>query len=265
MVWLYRLVASKRARFVTARITGDLLGQEDRLLARYGAQAIVNATGLGSYQLAADTTVTPLRGALIRVVNDGSRFPKVEQALAVSHDDTNGADAEDIVFIVPRNNNVLILGGMSSFFWCWLLFSLLKHRPLPLRIGPAQRTQSRLDSGQPRDHPHAGEMQQLCSRPRKCPTGRSTARAGSAAVPRLERAGGARATAKTGRFEEPNRSFVRARRIRLHPVLWVRTGRSEVRQRGCHRGTRVDYGESESVRRVCPIFDYSPFLDNTYT
>ena len=111
MVWLGRLVASKGGRFVTGRITGDLLDQEDRLLAKYGAQAIVNATGLGAYNLAADKTVTPLRGALIRVVNDGSKFPKVEEALAVSHDDANGADAEDIVFIVPRNNNVLILGG----------------------------------------------------------------------------------------------------------------------------------------------------------
>jgi D-amino-acid oxidase len=127
MTWLSGVVASKKARFVTARITGDLLSHEDRLLARYGAHAIVNATGLGSYHLAADKTVTPLRGALIRVVNDGSIFPKVEQALAVSHDDANGADAEDIVFIVPRNNNVLILGGKLPSYVSIILF--LKPRP----------------------------------------------------------------------------------------------------------------------------------------
>ena len=160
MVWLYRLVASKRARFVTARITGDLLGQEDRLLARYGAQAIVNATGLGSYQLAADTTVTPLRGALIRVVNDGSRFPKVEQALAVSHDDSNGADAEDIVFIVPRNNNVLILGGMSSFLLCRLLSSLLNHRPAPF-LGLVQPNVHSLDLTL--DSPEIIRMRERCN------------------------------------------------------------------------------------------------------
>jgi len=141
IVWLYRLVASKRARFATARISGDLLAQEDRLLARYGAQAIVNATGLGSYHLAADNTVTPLRGALIRVVNDGSKFPKVEQALAVSHDDSNGADAEDIVFIVPRNNNVLILGGTSHFH----VFSSPLNEHTDLRIGPTPHAHARPD------------------------------------------------------------------------------------------------------------------------
>jgi D-amino-acid oxidase len=137
MIWLGKLVASKRGRFVTTRITGDLLAQEDRLLAKYGAQAIVNATGLGSYHLAADKTVTPLRGALIRVVNDGTKFPKVEEALAVSHDEANGADAEDIVFIVPRNNNVLILGGKSLRE---LFFLLAAHMVLPGLVQPHVHT-----------------------------------------------------------------------------------------------------------------------------
>jgi len=44
MEWLGRVIASKNGWFVTARITGDLLTQEDRLLAKYGAQAIINAT-----------------------------------------------------------------------------------------------------------------------------------------------------------------------------------------------------------------------------
>jgi D-amino-acid oxidase len=114
MNWLRQVVGNKRGRFVTARINGDLLNQEDILLKQYRADAIINATGLNAYDLAADPTVTPLRGALIRVVNDGSKFPKVEEALAVSHDDSHGADAEDIVFIVPRNNDTLILGGKSS-------------------------------------------------------------------------------------------------------------------------------------------------------
>jgi D-amino-acid oxidase len=113
MDWIRQVVGSKGGRFVTDRISGDLLKQEDDLLAKYRADAIINATGLGAYDLAADSTVTPLRGALIRVINDGSKFPKLEEALAVSHDDSHGADAEDIVFIVPRNNNTLILGGTS--------------------------------------------------------------------------------------------------------------------------------------------------------
>ncbi|KAF9021630.1 hypothetical protein BDZ89DRAFT_1137876 [Hymenopellis radicata] len=64
-------------------------------------------------ELAADASVYPLRGALIRVVNDGKAFPKVTEALAVTHDDTRGEN-EDIVFIVPRNDNTLILGGLAQ-------------------------------------------------------------------------------------------------------------------------------------------------------
>ncbi|KAF8880845.1 nucleotide-binding domain-containing protein [Infundibulicybe gibba] len=112
MGWLRSTVIAKGGKLITARINGDLLQQEDRLLAKYGAQAIVNATGLGAYETAADHSVVPLRGALVRVINDGKRFPIVKEALCVSHDDTHGAEAEDIVFIVPRNDRTLILGGL---------------------------------------------------------------------------------------------------------------------------------------------------------
>ncbi|KAF8878561.1 hypothetical protein BD779DRAFT_1676820 [Infundibulicybe gibba] len=98
MGWLRSTVIVKGGKLITARINGDLLEQEDRLLAKYGAQAIVNATGLGAYETAADHSVVPLRGALVRVINDGKRFPI----------------AEDIVFIVPRNDRTLILGGQSA-------------------------------------------------------------------------------------------------------------------------------------------------------
>jgi hypothetical protein len=111
MFWLHGVVAAKGARFITKRINGDLLSQEQKLLNQYRVDAIINATALGAGELAADPTVYPLRGALIRVVNDGSRFPQVKEALAVSHDDTRGDDIEDIVFIVPRNDRTLILGG----------------------------------------------------------------------------------------------------------------------------------------------------------
>ncbi|KAF8877515.1 FAD dependent oxidoreductase [Infundibulicybe gibba] len=112
MVWLRSIVVAKGGKLITGRINGDLLQQEDRLLAKYGAQAIVNTTGLGAYETAADHTVFPLRGALIRVINDGKRFPIVKEALCVSHDDTH--EAEDIVFIVPRNDRTLILGGLAQ-------------------------------------------------------------------------------------------------------------------------------------------------------
>ncbi|KAF8647033.1 hypothetical protein AX16_006870 [Volvariella volvacea WC 439] len=112
MQWLRKTVLSKGGHLITERIDGDLLKQEDKLLAKYGVSAIINATGLSAYETASDKTVVPLRGALIRVINDGKVFPKVEEALCVSHDDTHGAEAEDIVFIVPRNDKTLILGGL---------------------------------------------------------------------------------------------------------------------------------------------------------
>ncbi|KAF8908739.1 hypothetical protein CPB85DRAFT_1436027 [Mucidula mucida] len=100
MHWLRFVLVSKGTVMETHRINGDLLDQEEELLAEYGADAIVNATGLAGLELAGDASVYPLRGALIRVVNDGSKFPKVTEAHAVTHDDTRGED-EDTVFIVP--------------------------------------------------------------------------------------------------------------------------------------------------------------------
>ncbi len=111
MMWLRSLVVSKGARLVTDRISGDLIYMEDELMEMYDAQVIINATGLGGYELAADKTVYPLRGALIRVVNDGTRFPLVTEALVVAHDYEKRDDDGGIVFIVPRNDRTLILGG----------------------------------------------------------------------------------------------------------------------------------------------------------
>ncbi|KAK0476843.1 FAD dependent oxidoreductase [Armillaria novae-zelandiae] len=90
MVWLRNLVAAKGAKLITRRINGDLLNSEHVLLRTYGAMAIVNATGLNSLETASDKACYPLRGALIRY------------------------NHEDIVFIVPRNDNILILGGIAQ-------------------------------------------------------------------------------------------------------------------------------------------------------
>ncbi|KAK0194984.1 FAD dependent oxidoreductase [Armillaria mellea] len=126
MVWLRNLVATKGAKLITRRINGDLVDSEQELLRTYGAVAIVNATGLNSLETASDKACYPLRGALIRLVNDGKQFPKVNEALAVTHDNELSADHEDIVFIVPRNDNarILILGGIAQPHKSELNFSL---------------------------------------------------------------------------------------------------------------------------------------------
>ncbi|KAF9031555.1 FAD dependent oxidoreductase [Hymenopellis radicata] len=113
MQWLRFVLICKGAVIETRRLNGDLLDQEEELLAEFKADFIVNATGLASFELANDNSVYPLRGALIRVINDGKKFPKVAEALVVTHDDTRGED-EDIVFIVPRNDRILIIGGIAQ-------------------------------------------------------------------------------------------------------------------------------------------------------
>ncbi|ROW08467.1 hypothetical protein VMCG_03211 [Cytospora schulzeri] len=112
MMWLMSLVHGKGAATVTETITGDLLDQEETLRARFGADAIVNATGLAGTELAGDPSCYPIRGALIRVVNDGKDFPKVEAALTITADAVH--DSNEIVFLVPRNDNILLIGGIAQ-------------------------------------------------------------------------------------------------------------------------------------------------------
>jgi D-amino-acid oxidase len=138
MVWLQALVASKGAKLFTARISGDLLTQEDALLSSYDAHVIVNATGLAGRELAADKTVYPLRGALIRLVNDGSRFPVVSEALVVAHDYEKRDEDGGIVFIVPRNDRTLILGGEHILSHHILDMAISEH-VFTSRYRPAQR------------------------------------------------------------------------------------------------------------------------------
>ena len=157
MMWLQDLVAAKGGKLVTQRISGDLLANEDELLQMHDAQVILNATGLGGFELAADKTVYPLRGALIRVVNDGTRFPIVKEALVVAHDYEKRDDDGGIVFIVPRNDQTLILGGKSSTY----------------RLHPARRSHSEYTGiAQPNedqldltlDSPEIRRMRERCNR-----------------------------------------------------------------------------------------------------
>ena len=111
MEWLMVLVQSKGAKFVTETIKGDLFDQESQLRERFHADVIINATGLSALELADDQTCFPLRGALIRLINDGKDFPKVESSLVITAD---AAADNEIVFIVPRNDNILLLGGIAQ-------------------------------------------------------------------------------------------------------------------------------------------------------
>lgn len=112
MQWLTGLVQNKGANFVTEAIEDDLINIEDSLRSRFEADVIVNCTGLEGYTLAGDSTVYPIRGALIRVINDGTEFPKLNAALTITADAAHSSN--EIVFLVPRNDNTLLIGGITE-------------------------------------------------------------------------------------------------------------------------------------------------------
>jgi D-amino-acid oxidase len=91
------------------RISGSLAAQEVHLLGRFGAAFIVNCAGLGARELTGES-MFPLRGALVRLVNDGRQFPRIEKAYCVSFDEE--MRQRDIVFIVPRGENTVVLGAL---------------------------------------------------------------------------------------------------------------------------------------------------------
>lgn len=107
MFFLMNLVKSKGADFITDTIGGDLWENEAVLLKKYQVDAIVNASGLGARELASDLHVIPARGGLLRVINDGKDFKKIEHAMVIH---TPEPTDHNIVSIVPRNDDILILG-----------------------------------------------------------------------------------------------------------------------------------------------------------
>lgn len=111
ILFIMELVKSKGARLVTETVEDDLINIEDSLIERFSAHVVVNATGLGSKVVAGDDTVFPIRGALLRVVNDGVKFPKIQHALTAPSPDGN---VNEFIFLVPRNDDVLIMGGFSG-------------------------------------------------------------------------------------------------------------------------------------------------------
>ena len=107
MAFLMELVQSKGAKLVTGTVEGDLFAQEAELRKTYSADVIVNTTGLGARELIGDGHVYSGRGGLLRVLNDGQAFLEIEHAMVVN---TRDPEDYDIVFIVPRNDDILILG-----------------------------------------------------------------------------------------------------------------------------------------------------------
>lgn len=126
--WLREQVTSLGVPIIAKRITGRLAVEEQNLRNAYRVDAVVNCAGLASDELHGAPTY-PLRGALVRVLNDGSRIPRIEQAHCVSHDERHG-DEQDIVFIVPRGENLVVLGGLAEPDQWSTDVNLENHQPI---------------------------------------------------------------------------------------------------------------------------------------
>ncbi|KAH0553247.1 hypothetical protein GP486_006595 [Trichoglossum hirsutum] len=113
LTFLMDLVQSKGALLKTGAVKGDLLDQEFQLLKDHQADAIINAMGLGAHEAAADPNVYGLHGALLRVINDGTDFPIVQNAMVVSST-RSGSSGGEGAFLLPRKDNILALGTISQ-------------------------------------------------------------------------------------------------------------------------------------------------------
>lgn len=110
LTWLASKAQAEGVKVIRANISGPLEENEDQLLSEYAAELIVNCSGLGARELARDLAMDPHRGALLRVINDGSSMPPVTTAHAVANNTSN--DYQNMVFIVPRGVDRLLLGGL---------------------------------------------------------------------------------------------------------------------------------------------------------
>jgi D-amino-acid oxidase len=109
MDWLLERVLAAGCQVRRRRIEGPLAEREAALCREFGVDAIVNCTGLGALELTGED-MYPLRGALVYVRNDGVDMPRVTAAHCMAFDEAVGG--QNMVFIVPRGERLLVLGGL---------------------------------------------------------------------------------------------------------------------------------------------------------
>ena len=92
-----------------------------------------------------------LRGVLVPLVKDGSRLPELHEAFSISLNGREGTYENDLVFIVPRNDNTLIVTGDCPQFkqaldWHAEFYPSLKYsesdseRTVPVGTQPFRET-----------------------------------------------------------------------------------------------------------------------------
>ncbi|BAZ10928.1 putative D-amino-acid oxidase [Calothrix sp. NIES-4071] len=128
MDWLLKQAENSGINIIQRKISGSLLEQEKDLKAEFGADVIVNCSGLGSIELALDDTMYPLRGALVRVLNNSTTMAPVLKSYCMSFDDSTSN--QDMIYIIPRGDDMLLLGGIvESDEWSTDI-GLNNHQPV---------------------------------------------------------------------------------------------------------------------------------------
>ncbi|KNG89495.1 D-amino acid oxidase [Aspergillus nomiae NRRL 13137] len=112
MAFLMSLVQSKGAVLETRQIKGDLRLHEQELLSEYNADIIVNASGIGARELANDPQIFPVRGA-VRKIKRPEGYP-VDHAFLLPAQINQDGSVSKTVFIVPRNDDTLVIGSITQ-------------------------------------------------------------------------------------------------------------------------------------------------------
>ncbi len=108
MAWLWKEIKKLGGKVIKKKVSGRLVDIEEKLKTEFGAAGIVNCAGLGSVELT-DDEMYPLRGALIRVHNDGRYFPRLNKALSITLEERG--NSQNMIYLVPRGD-ILLLGGL---------------------------------------------------------------------------------------------------------------------------------------------------------
>ncbi|KAI9368481.1 FAD dependent oxidoreductase [Aspergillus egyptiacus] len=117
MAFLVQLVTDKGAVLVTETVHGDeLVEREEYLRDVYRADVIVNAMEVDNTHRHKpnpneddDDDGENTEVVVLRVLNDGSTFPQINHSMVVSQTNPDGSQ-ESTTFIVPRSDNILLLG-----------------------------------------------------------------------------------------------------------------------------------------------------------
>ncbi len=110
--WLVDEFKEKGGEILSQRISQEEFNSISEFKERHEVDIVINCSGLGAGELVADKDVFPVRGAWYSFLNDGSSFEKVTEAHCTSLASQN--KNENFIFIVPRGENKLVIGGIAN-------------------------------------------------------------------------------------------------------------------------------------------------------